>query len=549
MKTNLYPKWSNPFLMLFCISFLSINLLKAQTTQTTINGWNASVHLPWDYDANPTKSYPTIIFFPGLGEVGTNYNALVNNGPSKYILQGWNGNVKIGADSIKFIVISLQPPSAYPSESVMNTRIQTLKSTYRIDATKLHLTGLSHGGWCSTTFVTGDAAAGPFTYASQVRTVVEVQGVRPDDNAPYPNLFDNFANSGGRLLGFEQANDFRDIQTRVNRMNAAKANAGIYVQTNFGGGAHCCWEQFYGGYGNEPQKFMLDGINQNMYEWMARNSLAPVVDAGIDQDITLPTNATTLSGTAITPVGSIKSYNWVKIAGPAQFNIANPANPTTTLTNLTPGTYKFVLTATDNFGSVGKDTIVITEIPSGVLPINLLAFTVKSLGQQNQIEWKASIESNIDYFEIEKGPTATDFKNIGKIDANFLSTSDYNFIDAMPFAGLNYYRIVMVDKNARKVYSKSMAVKSKNNTSFNVKNIMIQSEKNEVAFQISSTEHQMANVFITDQSGRVVMNATILLQKGENNITESINNLVKGIYYFKLFTADEMLVKNVYNLN
>ena len=208
----------------------------SQQTLTQINGWNAYVHLPASYNNSSTITYPTIIFLPGIGEIGTNPSALISQGPGAYISQGWNGNVDINGNTVEFIVISIQPPGGYPNEIAINEKIQTIKSQYRVNTNKLYLTGLSHGGWCSTTFVTGDPLGGPYNYASQIAAVVEVQGMVPDDNSPYPGLFDNFANAGGRLLGFEQIYDNRGMPTRVNRMNATKPNSAIYVQTNFGGG-------------------------------------------------------------------------------------------------------------------------------------------------------------------------------------------------------------------------------------------------------------------------------------------------------------------------
>jgi hypothetical protein len=242
---------------------------------TTVNGWNAYVHLPDDYNSNPSTYYPTIIFIPGFGEVGPNAPAsrAIVNGPGAYITQGWNGNVTVSGTTVKFIVISLQPSSSYPGAVATNTRISTLKSTYRIDTTKMHLTGLSHGAWVASIFVTSDALGGPFTYAGQVASVVNVQGVTPTSNQPYPDLFDNFADVGGRYLGFEQTQDPRDIRTITDRMNARVPNSGIFVSTSFGNGDHCCWNQFYGGQGTQPTRFTLDGISQNIYEWMARESL------------------------------------------------------------------------------------------------------------------------------------------------------------------------------------------------------------------------------------------------------------------------------------
>src|ERR1700745_2487950 len=78
---------------------------KSQQSLIQVNGWNAYVHLPSDYTTS--KTYPTIIFFPGAGEIGSNASLVIANGPGAYITQGWNGNIAIGTDTAKFIVISL----------------------------------------------------------------------------------------------------------------------------------------------------------------------------------------------------------------------------------------------------------------------------------------------------------------------------------------------------------------------------------------------------------------------------------------------------------
>ncbi len=351
-----------PLAFLSIALFLSSTFCKAQQTFTQIGGWNAYVHLPANYGST-TTNYPTIIFFPGLGEVGTNASALIAYGPGAYITQGWNGNVSVSGNTVEFIVISIQPPSAYPPESLINSKIQLIKNAYRVDNNRLYLTGLSHGGWCSTTFVTGDAYGGPYTYASQVAAVVEVQGVVPDDNSPYPGLFDNFASTGGKLLGFEQANDNRGIPTRVNRMNATVPGSAIYMQTNFGGGGHCCWNQFYGGQGTAPGIFMLGGVSQNMYQWLARQSrvnIPPMVNAGTDKTVVPPMSSTLLDGTATDLDGTIASYQWTKISGPATGILANATSAQATVSNLVQGDYLYEFKVTDNAGAVSKDTVDVT---------------------------------------------------------------------------------------------------------------------------------------------------------------------------------------------
>ncbi|MBN8688851.1 MAG: DUF4990 domain-containing protein [Chitinophagales bacterium] len=86
----------------------------------------------------------------------------------------------------------------------------------------------------------------------------------------------------------------------------------------------------------------------------------PAVNAGADQIINLPTSNTTLTGTATDPNGTISSYQWTKIAGPTSFTIATATTAQTAITGLIQGVYQFVLTATDNHGGTGKDTVTVT---------------------------------------------------------------------------------------------------------------------------------------------------------------------------------------------
>jgi hypothetical protein len=86
---------------------------------------------------------------------------------------------------------------------------------------------------------------------------------------------------------------------------------------------------------------------------------APVVNAGTNQTITLPTSAVTLSGSATDADGTITSYLWTKTSGTGgTITTANAAS--TTVTGLTAGSYVFNLQATDNGGANGNKTVTIT---------------------------------------------------------------------------------------------------------------------------------------------------------------------------------------------
>lgn len=89
---------------------------------------------------------------------------------------------------------------------------------------------------------------------------------------------------------------------------------------------------------------------------------APVVDAGGDQTVHEPTNATVLGGTAVDdglPIGSVLQVEWSKVSGPGEVTF-DPANaPVTTATFDQPGIYVLRLTANDSL-MTSYDEVTIT---------------------------------------------------------------------------------------------------------------------------------------------------------------------------------------------
>jgi len=111
----------------------------------------------------------------------------------------------------------------------------------------------------------------------------------------------------------------------------------------------------------------------------------PVVNAGGNKSITLPTNQLTITGASATPKGgaTIIQYSW-------EYNYSTPNGLTATLTLAnsispkvadlnTPGVYHFLFTAVDSNGKQSSDNMTITVLPEPVsnnslpytLPFNL----------------------------------------------------------------------------------------------------------------------------------------------------------------------------------
>jgi lysophospholipase L1-like esterase/PKD repeat protein len=100
-----------------------------------------------------------------------------------------------------------------------------------------------------------------------------------------------------------------------------------------------------------------------------RKNIAPVVNAGNNVTIFLPTDSVQLSSAGTSdPDGSIASYNWSKISGPTQFAFSSQTVANPKLRNLTLGVYKIELSVKDNYGVIVKDTVTITVNTVDPLP-------------------------------------------------------------------------------------------------------------------------------------------------------------------------------------
>jgi hypothetical protein len=87
-------------------------------------------------------------------------------------------------------------------------------------------------------------------------------------------------------------------------------------------------------------------------------NLAPVANAGNDRAVTVGDVVTLSSAGSSDPDGTIVSYLWAQIGG-ASITLNGGNTATATFTPPSAGSYAFRLTATDNQGATGTDTVTI----------------------------------------------------------------------------------------------------------------------------------------------------------------------------------------------
>ncbi|MBX6379568.1 phospholipase/carboxylesterase [Thermoflavifilum aggregans] len=213
--------------------------------------------LPARYDSTHYL-YPLLIFCHGIGELGDgspqNLPIVLRNGPPKLISQKkFPPDFEVGGQHFAFIVLSPQFKQ-WPSPGDIQAIIRFAKSHYRIDTTRIYLTGLSMGGG-----ITWDYASANTAYALQLAAILPVAGAA----WPSQQKADTMAKAHLPVWALHNQNDPTVTSSYsidfVNYLNNAHCTPAPRL-TIFPVSGHDAWTKAY-----DPN-YQENGLN--VYQWM-----------------------------------------------------------------------------------------------------------------------------------------------------------------------------------------------------------------------------------------------------------------------------------------
>ena len=169
-----------------------------------------------------------------------------------------------------------------------------------------------------------------------------------------------------------------------------------------------------------------------------------------------------------------------------------------------------------------------------VLPVEFLAFTGKVDGTAVALEWSTASESNSSHFVVERSTDGSNFVPLGNVGAAGNSTSlrQYEYTDRNPALGMNYYRLQQVDRDARTVWSNTVAV---NYRSVRIPVRVYPNPANdllEVNFDLAVEGYQSWRIM--DASGRIVATGRMPVSEGPNRHTIPVDRLEQGSYVLEM---------------
>ncbi|MEI6946705.1 T9SS type A sorting domain-containing protein [Paraflavisolibacter sp. H34] len=175
-----------------------------------------------------------------------------------------------------------------------------------------------------------------------------------------------------------------------------------------------------------------------------------------------------------------------------------------------------------------------------VLPLTLLRFGTAVTDHQVQLNWLTAEEKNVDHFEVERSTNSRNFIRIHSQAARGKGAvqTAYAAVDNEPAAGTNYYRLKMVDKDSSFKYSE---VKSVN---FRAKGIQVTAYPNpfeqSVQLNIRAEKATLAHISVTDFLGRRILQQTVSLTAGSNQVALPVSAWQAGLYQVQVIAGDQV---------
>ncbi len=202
-------------------------------------------------------------------------------------------------------------------------------------------------------------------------------------------------------------------------------------------------------------------------------------------------------------------------------------------------------------GTTGASTVKVIGITqfspyalsniSGPLPITINYFTGSKQGSNHLLNWKVTCNATPKATMIlERSGDSRNFSGINTIVADAVRCDQpFNYIDAQPLKGMNYYRLKMIDADGKITYSSIVALLNA------VKGFgIISIAPNPVVdgnFKLNVTNAVASKMDITivDMQGRLVQKQNLSAIAGFNSLTINVNNLAAGTYTIQVTVADE----------
>ena len=207
----------------------------------------------------------------------------------------------------------------------------------------------------------------------------------------------------------------------------------------------------------------------------------------------------------------------------------------------------FTYASMDAAGLYDPSPATVTITWNQTLPVKLISFSGRLNGTRVDLNWVTANELNTKQFEVERGANGLTFSKIATVAAkgNSSTATSYDLIDPSPLAGVNYYRLKMVDIDGKFEYSQIVIIRIENSIQLITK-VAPNPFTGKIDVYLTLTHNTPVDFRFIDINGRMVFSKSVKGLKGFNWFTiNDLDKLPSAPYMLHIKTDDATIVEKL----
>jgi len=170
------------------------------------------------------------------------------------------------------------------------------------------------------------------------------------------------------------------------------------------------------------------------------------------------------------------------------------------------------------------------------LPVKLVDFNGKNIKEGNKLNWTVVADDQSKQFIVQYSADGQEFKNVTTVAA-VAGQTNYTWLHMVSTPGIYYYRVIGVDANGTKTYTRIIELKITGeapmvaispNPAHSILKVKLYQEK-------ATT----VNVQVLDGNGREVLSTKEKVATGTQQITLNVHRLAPGTYFLQVNNGQE----------
>lgn len=193
--------------------------------------------------------------------------------------------------------------------------------------------------------------------------------------------------------------------------------------------------------------------------------------------------------------------------------------------------------------NLGKSNYSLADVEFKTGSNSLVTSVTLVSASRIELSWTTTLESNNDYFTIERSQNGIDYFEIGKTQGcgNSILENAYHFTDNTELKGEVFYKISQTDYNGTTVTFTPFPVNFSDSTdnSSQIKYAGISAFNENINIEFHSPEQGVVELRLLNSKGKLIRSEQEITMNGLNTFSfMDVKSLEKGFYFVQLIEED-----------